>query len=421
MNTRNTAPALDAAAVESIAGGDPIRLLGTLTTYPPSTGGAQLHQHVLFQHMRPAVRVRVASFWDDNRTDWLLGTTLFAHPAPLEYEIDGIPVHRIGLSIAEKARLAPLVPLYYPAMRAVIPPIARLIEGHLHELEDDLDVVHNMRIGREPLSFASLYLARKRDIPFVLTPVHHPRWTGWRYRQYEWLYRQADMILPRTESEKRILMGIGVSEERIVVSGNGPIMADQAHPEEFRRKHGIEGPIILFLGQHYDYKGFVQMLRGAPSVWSRHPDAHFVFIGPSVANSEDAFRDQDPRVHRLGKVSLQEKSDALAACTLLCVPSTQEAFGGVYVEAWHYARPVIGCRIPAVSEVITEGVDGLLVEQTPDEIADAIDQMLTDPVRTDDMGRSGQRKVEEKYGWDALARNTVGAYRTALGRSAVRP
>jgi glycosyltransferase involved in cell wall biosynthesis len=209
-------------------------------------------------------------------------------------------------------------------------------------------------------------------------------------------------------------MSLGVAEERIVVSGNGPIMAETARPEEFREKHSIAGPMVLFLGQHYDYKGFIQMLQAAPSVWARQPDTHFVFIGPDVGNSEAHFTRTDPRVHRLGKVSLQEKSDALAAATLLCVPSTQEAFGGVYVEAWHYGRPVIGCRIPAVSEVISDGVDGLLVDQEMGQIADAIIEMIEDPSGTDAMGAAGKLKVEQMYGWEALARNTIGAYRTAI-------
>jgi hypothetical protein len=35
--------------------------------------------------------------------------------------------------------------------------------------------------------------------------------------------------------------------------------------------------------------------------------------------------------------------------------------GGVYTEAWSFCKPVIGCPIPAVSELIVEGVDGCLV------------------------------------------------------------
>jgi glycosyltransferase involved in cell wall biosynthesis len=57
----------------------------------------------------------------------------------------------------------------------------------------------------------------------------------------------------------------------------------------------------------------------------------------------------DPRILELGSVDLQTKTDALEACTLLCLPSTQESFGGVYTEAWSFKKPVIGCDIPAVS------------------------------------------------------------------------
>ncbi len=52
---------------------------------------------------------------------------------------------------------------------------------------------------------------------------------------------------------------------------------------------------------------------------------------------------RDPRVTDLGIVDTQTKTDALdiAHSSMLCVPSTQESFGLVYVEAWSLGKPVI--------------------------------------------------------------------------------
>ena len=46
-------------------------------------------------------------------------------------------------------------------------------------------------------------------------------------------------------------------------------------------------------------------------MWRSAPDTHFVFIGPSSPESEDWFVNQDARIHYLGKVSDQEKADAV--------------------------------------------------------------------------------------------------------------
>ncbi|MCC7451634.1 MAG: glycosyltransferase family 4 protein [Anaerolineae bacterium] len=390
-----------------------MNLLYTLTTYPPSTGGAQLHQHQLARTLSANHHVQVVSLWDSNRTDWLLGTTLRAPGQGHDYTIDGIDVHRIGLSRWDKLRIAPFVPLYYPLMDAALPPIAAILQHHLRDCPADL--IHNVRIGREGLSYASLGEAHRRDVPFVLTPVHHPRWVGWRYRAYNRLYRLADAVLALTNIERQTLVSLGVRDARITVTGSGPNLADQAQPQAFRERYRIEGPLVLFVGQHYPYKGYRQLLEAARLIWSRIPDAQFVFIGPLVQEAEQVFAlYPDPRIHRLGVVSLQDKTDALAACTLLCLPSTQESFGIVYTEAWYFGKPVIGCNIPPVAEVISDGVDGCLVRQESAAIADRIIELLLHPGLAERMGAAGQQKAAAQYTWAHVAERTEQAYGTAL-------
>ncbi len=393
-----------------------MQLLYTLTTYPPSIGGAQIHQHYLAQQLQLRHSVQVVSQWDINRTDWLLGTTLRAPSVSRDYAIDHIPVHRLGLSTWEKISLAPYVPLYYPLMSIALPPIARVLEKHIAPYAAKADVVHNIRIGREGLSYASYQAARRHDRPFVLTPVHHPRWVGWRYRAYLRLYQMADAVIALTQAEKRILMALGVREERITVTGVGSVLAPTADPSTFLEQYGLKEPIVLFLGQHYPYKGYQQMLQAASLVWQKVPEAQFVFVGPPVADSEKAFAQaSDRRIHRLGNVDLQTKTNALAACTLLCVPSSQESFGGIYTEAWSFGKPVIGCDIPAVAEVISDGVDGLLTTQAPAQIADRILSLLANPSQAIAMGAAGKQKVESRFTWEKIAAQLEGVYRGLRG------
>ena len=392
-----------------------MRLLYTLTTYPPAIGGAQLHQHLLAQQLQKKYEIQVVSHWSENRTDWLLGTTIKAPGKSKDYQIDDIQVHQLGLTWQEKVRLAPYVPIYYPLMNVALLTIASCLEKHLHPYAKEADLIHNVRIGREGLSYASLQAARHYDIPFVFTPVHHPRWVGWRYSAYLKLYRLADAVIALTPAEKRVLIELGVREERITVTGIGPILADKADAAAFRKRHQIDEPIVLFLGQHYPYKGYRQLLKAAPIVWQKIPEAHFLFIGPSVGKSEADFTKLvDRRIHRLGAVDLQEKTNAVAACTLLCVPSNQESFGGVYTEAWSLSKPVIGGNIPAVSEVITNGVDGYVVPQKPNEIAESICQLLLNPSQAQAMGAAGKRKVELNFTWQRLAERIDRAYRRVL-------
>jgi glycosyltransferase involved in cell wall biosynthesis len=300
-------------------------------------------------------------------------------------------------------------------MSLALPNIAKILENYLTKYAQDKDLIHNVRIGREGLSYASYNLAKKLDIPFVFTPVHHPRWVGWRYREYIKLYQLADAVITLTNSEREILIKLGVKENKIHLTGHGPILAPNSHPEAFKKRYQIDAPMVLFLGQHYPYKGYQQLLQATAAIWQKVPETKFVFIGPPVGNSEQIYAQyRDTRIIRLGSVDLQTKTDALAACSVLCVPSTQESFGGVYTEAWSFAKPVIGCDIPAVAEVISHVVDGFLIPQEPEYIAKIICQVLLDNNLAASLGLAGQKKVQEKFTWERLAEKTEKIYRDAI-------
>jgi glycosyltransferase involved in cell wall biosynthesis len=313
-------------------------------------------------------------------------------------------------------RLAPWVLAYYGLQGAAIERIAAALAAEIETAAKGADLIHNCRIGREGLSFASLRLARQRGIPFVFTPVHHPRWGGWLHRHYHRLYRQADAVIALTEAERRLLAGLGVDERRIVVTGMGPVLAETADGERFRRLHHLgDGPLVLFLGQKYAYKGLAPLLAAAPRVWRCVPEARFVFVGPRTAYSQRLFRDvREARVLELPAVDLQAKTDALAACDVLCVPSSQESFGGVYTEAWSLGKPVVAADIPAVREVVADGQDGCLAPPEPAALADRLAALLLNPAQAAAMGARGLEKVAARFSWPRLAAQTEQVYRQVL-------
>lgn len=83
----------------------------------------------------------------------------------------------------------------------------------------------------------------------------------------------------------------------------------------------------------------------------------------------------------------------------------------MYTEAWSFGKPVIGCNIPAVAEVVSDGQDGYLVEQSAPVIADRILDLLTHADRAAQLGQAGYHKVQSRYGWPTLAAKTEAVYR----------
>lgn len=394
-----------------------MNILYTLTSYPPAVGGAQQHFHEIARRLCVSDTVLVLRQWDGNRQDWLLGSTILAprvEPASIEH----VRTQAIGFGLLDRARMLPALPLFYAAPQLFTPWVSEIFLERMRCVDFTPDLVHHGRIGRENLASASLERARELRVPFVLTPFHHPRWIGWRYRKWLELYREADHVFAMTEAERATLQDFGVAPDRITVVAHGPSVLPQADGEAFRRRHDLgAAPLVLFLGHKYEYKGYKQLLDAAGTVWREFPQTRFVFVGPRTRASRRVFaRIEDRRLIEIGAVPLEEKCQALSACDVFAMVSAQESFGGVYVEAWMYCKPVVAAKIPAVANVVEHGRNGILVEQHPNEIAGAILELLRDRSKAEAFGRAGHEKAIREYGWDAVTARVRDAYTEIVER-----
>lgn len=393
-----------------------MNILFTITAYPPSIGGAQFYAHYTVRELARNHTVQVVTHWDEARTDWLLGTTIRSPEEQKRYEIDGVPVTRLGFNHRDRLSLLPWALLYYPMQGIALGKISRFLAGKINSLPIQPALVHNVRIGREGLSYASLEIARKYGIPFIFTPLHHPRWKSWLHRHYHYLYREADALIALTEAERQTLIELGANGDRVHVTGTGPVLAEAADGSHFRAAYHLsDAPVVLFIGQKYSYKGLQLLLDAAKQVWQKYAEVFFVFIGPRTAYSRQLFNAiSDKRILELDSVSTQIKTDALAACTVLCLPSTQESFGSVFTEAWTMGKPVVGCDIPAVKTVIEEGVDGFVVSPLADVLAERLIYLLDNPEQAIKMGNAGLQKTNRLYTWSRLAEQTEQIYQSVL-------
>lgn len=394
-----------------------MNVLYTITSYPPSMGGAQLYLHEIARRAAKEHAVKVISFFENDRKDWLLGTTLNAAESDHSYKCDGVDVRRMGFTQKEKLRMLPFVAAYYLNKSYNIKHLAGFIEEKLNPEGFRIDLVHNVRVGREPLSFASYSLSRSLGVPFFFTPLHHPRWGHRFYREYHQLYRQANGLFALTPYEKEVYKSLGVRQENVFITGTGAVISESADSAGFRRRYNLSGKIVLFIGQGYRYKGIAKLLQAARIVFRTVGDVNFIFIGQHNNYTQSLFRKvKDIRIKHLGKVDLQTKSDALAACDIFCLPSAQESFGAVYLEAWSFGKPVIGLDIPQLKSFIDEGENGFLVSANPGEIAEKIIILLENPELGRRMGESGNIKLKKEYNWNDLYQKTLISYKEVLKR-----
>jgi glycosyltransferase involved in cell wall biosynthesis len=392
----------------------------TTTAYPPSIGGVQGYLADLCNNLHD-FEADVATLWLDNRTDWLLGTTLRLSKSEVDVSL---PVYRLGWSRAARARMAPWVFAYYALVTIAGPRIAAQMAPQVDRLVTPQHaLIHSHRIGREFLAQASLAVARKRGLPFVLSPYHHPRWYGYRYAGWTKVYRAADAVLTLTEAEVKELERLGVTRDRIHVVGGAADDPKAGSADRFRASLMLSRePTVVFLGQLYAYKGVGQLLAAADALHASGVHLQLVFLGPETSFSRRLFAKQTrPWVRVLGRVDDQMKWDALEAASLVCVPSAQESFGRVYLEAWSKGKAVIGGRIPAVAEVVTEGVTGMLVDPSSiSELEHALYRLITEPELANRLGAAGRHTLEARFSWQKVAARVEAVYDSLLTNSQPR-
>jgi glycosyltransferase involved in cell wall biosynthesis len=365
--------------------------------------------------------VKVFSQWRDHHNKWLLDSTVLAPRYEGQYTTDGVHVHNLQPRMWQRLVLVPFLPTYFLLPELSIPAISKMFQTKLKSLCEDVDLIHNVRIGREPLSWASYEMAKKKNVPFFITPNYSPRMRSLLgamvLRKFFQLLRKSDGVFVFTEDEKQEMLNLGVDENKIFVIGLGPLLNENADAEGFKRQYGIKDRMILFLGQKLHYKGYDTLLEAATRVWRDFPETSFVFMGPHHGKSIKLLQAaKNSRVIDIPGVDPFDplKSSALAASDALVVPSRQEGIGGVYIEAWAHAKPVIGCDIPFVRDVVDNGKDGFLVQQSPADVAEKIVWLLANPAKAAQMGNLGKEKIGTKYNWTTVVGDIANSYERVL-------
>lgn len=283
-------------------------------------------------------------------------------------------------------------------------------------IPQQVDVIHSVGVGWELLGFLALAEAKKRGAVLTVLPAVHPGTWGDSTLDVA-LYNQANAIFVLSESEQAHLIRRGVEPQRLHVCGLAPAAEAAGDAARFRREHGLEDrPLILFVGRKDRGKGYHALREAMPAILAAVPDACLVVVGP----------DRDPpyppvpetALLDLGFASETDKADALAACDVFCLPSENESFGIVYVEAWSYGKPVVGGSAPAVRDLVTDGVNGYCVTQNTAEIADALIRLLQDPGLRRELGENGRELQQSRYAWDAVTEDHQQVFRQAISAKA---
>jgi len=204
------------------------------------------------------------------------------------------------------------------------------------------------------------------------------------------------------------------------------------YPRFFRRYEPLpqladDRPTVLFVGRLEKRKGLKFLLRAWPMVLDRQPNARLVVVGrgrPLEGYRRFARRQgwSADDVVFAGYVPAEDLPRYYQSCDVFCAPNTgQESFGIVLLEAMAAGAPIVASAIPGFHDVVSNGLQGLLVEpRNPGALADALCRLLGNPELRASMRRAGQ-DTAQAYDWPRVASQVLDYYTEVLERREAEP
>ena len=184
-------------------------------------------------------------------------------------------------------------------------------------------------------------------------------------------------------------------------------------PEAVKRRYGFDpdSPLILFVGRLAWQKGPDMLVDAAPHLLREHADGQFAFIGDGQMRRGLETRARSLPIRFLGRLDDADYVRLLNASDIVAIPSRNEPFGLVLLEAWSAGRCVVASDVGGLSENIEHGTDGVKVQPHPDSIAEGLSLAADSPKRSLSMGREGLDKVKKEFQWRHVAERIEESYR----------
>ena len=400
--------------------------------YPPALGGSEAYFSRLANHLT-AQGDRV-TIWTTTAERLEEFGQRIAPQRPMSIvEVDGVEVRRYPPILFPARRYllkaASLIPIRsLQTLTLPCNPICPAMWRDAGTFRGPLDAVHATAF---PYSFpihCALRLARRRGVPFFLTPFLHlgdptnPQdRTRRQYTQpaLRWLLRQANGVFVQTPSERDAVIGMGVPERRVTLQGLG-VDANECtggNREAARRAWGIEDSevIVGHLANNSVEKGTVDLLKAAETLWRNGTAFRVVLAGPEMPNFRNFWQTFafEENVVRLGTLSEDQKRDFYAGIDLFALPSRSDSFGLVLLEAWANAKPVVAYCAGGPADLVRDTIDGRLAPcgDIP-ALADGLQMLISQQELRLQMGEAGRQRVQHGFAWSdklQIVRDTIAA------------
>jgi glycosyltransferase involved in cell wall biosynthesis len=259
--------------------------------------------------------------------------------------------------------------------------------------------------------------------------VHvHVKWSNAYSRAARWGVRSADAVFSISKYVTSTVAAMGRAESDIhtVLNAIDTSRWDPAvDGSSLRAELGIppDAPLLASVSRLFEWKGQRELLRAFAQVRAERQDLKLMIVGYDASGHDHPYTrelkqlaaDLDVSDH---VVFTGERSDiprVMAACDVFTLPSFEEPFGLVFLEAMAMAKPVVAVNNGGTPEVVEHGRSGLL--SPPWDIpalAANIATLVREPELRGRLGRYGRERVIQYFNAERMTRDAERAYDAVL-------
>jgi len=287
------------------------------------------------------------------------------------------------------------------------------------------------------LSLPAIMYGRKLGIPKILT-IHT------QYEQYAYyvspvpervtheaikmiisnLAYKTDCITTPSASMKKIIENYGIKNRIEVIPNAIHLISfkedDELKRTEIRKKYNLKenDKIILFVGRVASEKSIDRIIKALAIIKKRNTDKEKLLIvgnGPAMDELKQLARTLkvEEDVIFAGTISYEEIQHYYKMAYVFTIASTTETFGIVTIEALASGVPVVAVKAPGAADILTDAVDGLLVDDNVEKIANALEKIIKEPELREKLSR-GALKTSEKYSINTISEVMLNLYREVI-------
>ncbi|WP_043732915.1 glycogen synthase [Streptomyces zinciresistens] len=374
--------------------------VGLLTReYPPDVyGGAGVHVEFLARELRDLVDLEVHC-WGEGRT---VGVRRHRPWSALDTANDALRTFSVDLAMAAGLDGRELVHSHTWYAN---------LAGHLGKLQYGIPHVMTAH-SLEPLR---PWKAEQLGGGYALS--------GWAERT---AIETADAVIAVSGAMREDILGcypqLDPGRVHVVHNGIDTALYRPDHRTDVLARLGLDPgrPYVLFVGRITRQKGVPHLLRAVRDI---DPAAQVVLCAgaPDTPEIDREFRELYRELSRVREgvhwipqmLPRPEVIQLLTHAAVFVCPSVYEPLGIVNLEAMACGTPVVASAVGGIPEVVEDGSTGLLVpldDGFEAGLARALDSVVGDPATARRMGEAGRARAVGEFGWDAVARRTVGLY-----------